>query len=557
MHTFFIAMLVFLAQVAPSSISGIVSSASRNEPLSRAVVELRPANGDPGQVVSASANGSFTFGNVVPGEYKLSVTRPGYVPMEYNRTIKAAPGAQITGIRFALTQTGTLFGRITDHAGQPIANVSVRAMKKSYSGNEKSFQTEQTAITNDLGEYRLFWLPPNSYFLNALPYSADDSMGVLTSGVEPKLDSSFGVGNFSIPGIPSIQVSMAVNSILNKPAGKLGLNEAYVTTYFPGTTDQERATAINVGPGEEIGSVDIIVAPVPTYRIRGIIIDGRTRQPAPGAQLRRARASALDVCSSRGLNSENCSYAVVDYDRGTFDIPQVTPGSYLLYAMEGDLIAEAAIEVRDSNIDNLVLTLQPGITITGRVVPQIEGIEVRFSPGPPVPASSPLAGSSLPDGTFSVRGLTARDYAVNVSGLKGQYVRSITSGDRDVLERGLQVSGQTDPSLTIVLGTDPGTIEGRVLTAQGEPAAGATVVLIPGPARRHRGDLYRSAKTDDAGRYQLTEVAPGDYQLFAWENIDPGMWKDADFMQTFNSHGKSVSVAGGTIQNNIDVTVIR
>src|SRR5207244_11544642 len=125
-------------------------------------------------------------------------------------------------------------------------------------------------------------------------------------------------------------------------------NEAYVATYFPGTTDPDRATSIDVRPGGNFGSADLTAMPVQTRHIRGVIMNGVTRQPDARAQLRRARASAVNTCASPGMNAENCSFAFVDYDNGTFDIPNVTPGSWVLYAMDNDLVAQASVEITDA-----------------------------------------------------------------------------------------------------------------------------------------------------------------------------------------------------------------
>ena len=70
--------------------------------------------------------------------------------------------------------------------GQPAVNATVQALKATYPDGKRVLKPVQTAITNDLGEYRLFWLPPGSYFVSALPYSVDRAFGgpvlLLTSG---------------------------------------------------------------------------------------------------------------------------------------------------------------------------------------------------------------------------------------------------------------------------------------------------------------------------------------------------------------------------------------
>src|SRR5204863_188047 len=64
---------------------------------------------------------------------------------------------------------GTISGRVFDRDGEPLANVTVEALKYSYQEGQRVLNGVQTARTNDLGEYRLFWLQPGQYFVSATP----------------------------------------------------------------------------------------------------------------------------------------------------------------------------------------------------------------------------------------------------------------------------------------------------------------------------------------------------------------------------------------------------
>jgi len=69
------------------------------------------------------------------------------------------------------------------------------------------------------------------------------------------------------------------------------------------------------------------------------------------------------------------------------------------------------------------------------------------------------------------------------------------------------------------------------------------VVLIPDAARRDRRDLYKKVFSDNAGKFQLTGIAPGNYKLFAWEFVEDGAWEDPEFMRIYEDVGKTVRVA--------------
>ena len=79
-----------------------------------------------------------------------------------------------------------------------------------------------------------------------------------------------------------------------------------------------------------------------------MIVNGVTRQPAGTAILRRARASAQTTCAASLNDADNCWWEIRDPGTGTFDITPVGPGSYILYAGFDDLIAQTAVDVKDS-----------------------------------------------------------------------------------------------------------------------------------------------------------------------------------------------------------------
>jgi hypothetical protein len=50
-------------------------------------------------------------------------------------------------------------------------------------------------------------------------------------------------------------------------------------------------------------------------------------------------------------------------------------------------------------------------------------------------------------------------------------------------------------------------------------------------------------------------LTPGDYRLFAWEDIQTGAWEDPDFMRPYEGRGTPAHVNEGT-NNDVQVTVI-
>jgi uncharacterized surface anchored protein len=66
--------------------------------------------------------------------------------------------------------------------------------------------------------------------------------------------------------------------------------------------------------------------------------------------------------------------------------------------------------------------------------------------------------------------------------------------------------------------------------------------------------LYRTTRSDEKGQFTINGVAPGEYRMFAWENVPTNAWLNADFMALQESRGKSLMVtAGGSASADLKV----
>ena len=89
--------------------------------------------------------------------------RAGFIRQE-RRKIVVAPAKRVD-IRFDLESAPTTAGRILDNYGEPVGNVMVEALRRSYDvrGNPRMTRVA-TAVTAARGEYRIFWLDPGEDF---------------------------------------------------------------------------------------------------------------------------------------------------------------------------------------------------------------------------------------------------------------------------------------------------------------------------------------------------------------------------------------------------------
>jgi hypothetical protein len=173
------------------------------------------------------------------------------------------------------------------------------------------------------------------------------------------------------------------------------------------------------------------------------------------------------------------------------------------------------------------------------------------TPGVPTPNYGPFN----PDGTFRIDNVMPGEFRFQVSWLRSSfYIKEARYGATDILLQPFQFRGNEDSSLEIVLSPNVAAVEGVVLNNRLEGAPGAQVVLVPDRSR-HRPTLFRTIATDQNGRFRLTNVAPGDYKVYAWEAVELYRWFDMDFLKGFEQSARSIHL-GESSNQTVDLRLI-
>jgi hypothetical protein len=133
-------------------------------------------------------------------------------------------------------------------------------------------------------------------------------------------------------------------------------------------------------------------------------------------------------------------------------------------------------------------------------------------------------------------------WSVAVTGApRNVFLKSARLDEADVLESGLDLTaGQTVGRLEIVLSAAGAQVEGAVVDAAGRPAAGAVVVLVPEPRLRLHSRLFQEATAGREGRFRMSGIAPGEYKLFAWDDLDSEAYRDRDFLRGYEERGAKI-----------------
>jgi len=501
------------------TLEGRVVGAIKGEPVRKATLILW-RDGDPQSPrysTATDSHGSFAMQDVEPGKYRLMVMKGGYARTEYGAhgprhpgtTISLDPGQHARDLLVRMIPQAVISGRVLDEDGEPVANVSLQLSQYVYGGGKPKLETSEFATTNDLGEYRLFDLEPGRYYLSAYPQNDIDVQEGSARG------------------------------------------QSYAPTYYPGTADPAGAGLLDVRPGMQLRGIDIPLMKVRTVRVRG-----RTMLPEKGLPAQQVNVMLAPRDESRGFFSPGSPNMDA---QGTFEFRGVAPGAYFLIAQSGhdgkSYCARQAIDVRQTDIDNLVLELSPvpelkgWLRVEGRSPQTMADIRIMLEPD----GNAFMGWASAPvhtDGSFTLSNVAAGQYQLHVGGLpEDYYVKTARLGDKDLLESGLDGARAGTGPLEVVVSSLGGQVEGVVLNAEEQPAAGAAVVLVPGPVRRTQSRFYREVTTDQYGRFNIKGVAPGDYKLFAWEDVETGAYEDPDFLTPFEPLGESLTIRAGRHEN--------
>jgi hypothetical protein len=500
-------------------LSGMVVKLAGSEPLRKAHIRLESVDDRTRSVtVVTDENGRFEFKRIDPGRYNLTAMRVGYVSLPYGQRKAGDPGAILTlnpgqemkDLLFRLVPSGVLAGRIYDEDGEALPGVTVSAMREAYSKGKRKLGMKATVQTDDLGQYRLYGLAPGRYFISAVYPQWSRSGGDFDHGSEE-----------SGP-------------------------EGYARLFYPGTSDQSKASAFTIKAGEEIPSVDMPMRLVPVFTVHGHIYNQITHKPGKGTivfMLPKNRNIGWDG----GINR-----ADVDKPDGSFEIHEIIPGSYELTALWFDQGREYAsttdVEVNGGDVGGISLTIRPGTNINGYIVwegpPAIDKDDLSVMPLMDE-MSLVFTGSTrvAPNNTFVLKEIGDGTYRAEVQGIsKDCYVKDVEYAGSSVINDGFTVARGSDAELKITISSKGARLQGSVTDSDGLPAVGVYVALVPNPPLRGLHRLYKQALTDQNGRFDLRGIAPGDYAVFSWDEVEEGAWEDPEFIKPFEDKGEKITV---------------
>lgn len=474
------------AKEPSGAISGRVTIDDR--PARGVIVMLLPGeiglNNKPVCKGTTDNDGNFQMRGVAAGTYRLQAFAPALVSNNdgwgrQSQLIYLNDGESLDGIDISLKPGGVITGRVTDTDGQPVVQENVQLITATLPKRQVYLPYSYMMFsTDDRGIYRLFGVPPGRYLV-------------------------------------------AVGGDPNSPAQLLNSSNTY---YHPDTSDDSKATIIEVTPGSETSGVDIVLGRSKLYTVSGRIIDAISGKPIVGMMY----GYGVPDPEGRGLTRSFSSGSTTNA-RGEFQLQRMSPGQYAAYAQqmsESDLYSDMApFAITDRDVTGLIIKVHPGSLITGNViiedpggqpVPRVSDIQISFSSGSLNVARRSGMLRIAPDGSFRIGGLPpgiTSFYSQFYSSPKGL---SLDRVERDGVEqkRGIEVGSDEEiTGVKLIFSYGTGGIKGQVKVEGGEITSNTMMFLT---VRRvgSKEPVNNTNQTADArGRFVIPGLSSGDYEL--------------------------------------------
>ena len=360
--------------VGTASISGVVISDDADaRPLRRARILLNNPDEEIGRTTISDDAGRFTFAGIPAGRYTIGGAKEGYVTTNYGASRPGGAGSPIvigdgvarSDITLPLLRGAVITGTLLDPDGQPMPGVAMHALRYGYTENgERRLALVTTTmaghVTDDRGVYRIYGLAPGKYTIAApaIPQlSTGDQILMMTeTEVRRALDEVR----------PSSRQNAPTTDAIAPASGDEPRAVGFATVFYPGTPVASQSLVIPLGKAEERTGVDFQLQYVPMSTIHGSVVAPPNMMPL---QLTVHLIATDDVILS-DANSEARSTSVTA--KGEFSFANVPPGSYAVVAKAaqsaGSIFwAAADIVVDGQGQPEVALSMQPGLTVSGRV----------------------------------------------------------------------------------------------------------------------------------------------------------------------------------------------
>lgn len=548
-----------IAAVGPGEITGlVVTDEDTPMPVKRAEVRAIAAGGAP-RTTFTDGSGAFVFGNLPTGRYTIEATKPGYVRTAYGSKRYDRLGTPVTltdtqrtqSLQLRMARGSVITGRVVDEFGQPAQGARVRAQLVRMVNGERTLSEVPVPgailgeAADDRGIYRLYGLPAGEYVISATPRNT--GLGDIRRMSEMDIrGAEQAVRQPQSPLEPDV------------PPVMLG----YTAVFFPGVLSALQAASVSVRSGEERHGVDFAIQFVRTASVEGTVAAPGNVRPESIELLILPRQ--VTPSSGPQVMMFSASNRRVGAD-GKFSLTGITPGAYTVSArastQEGArLWANADIDVDGQPVSGVTLSLQEGLTVSGRLAFETDGVD------PPtlmtrarlnlVPADNTgiMIGAATTEitasGAFQIGGVIPGRYRVSAMFntpeanwiLKSAYIKG-----KDALDVPFELApGDVISDAVFTFTNRTQELSGTLQDASKRPAPEFTVVVFPadkalwGSTRR-----VRTTRPDTSGKFTFTNLPAGTYRIAAVVDIGQEDLRDQSLLEELAAASLAVTIADG------------
>lgn len=506
------------------------------------------------------AQGRYEFRELPAGRFSVSVSKSGFVTMQYGQSRPFESGKQIELAEaqvmekadVALPRGSAVSGRILDEFGEPVSDASVSAMRLQYIGGKRRLTPSgRPSMTNDLGYFRVFGLPPGEYFLSANVRTIDSMIMDLMGG----------------------------GASAGGPSGS-NSNSGYAATYYPGTQNPGEAQRLSLTVGQEM-QIDLQMQPVRLAKITG------TASSSDGKPMSGAMVMLIpNMKDAIGLMPGGTSRTDKD---GNFTLSNVAPGEYsvqvqslvalmsaaseVMAIMGGDAkpapasskpmereFAVANVTVAGEDITGVIVTGTRGARATGRIV--FEGGETPESVAAlrlmAVPTDLDNMGANASafgmasvkeNGAFEIDGLVGGRMFQFMNPPKGWFIKRISHEGADITDQGRDFKpGEDVDGFEITMTRRTQRLGGRVIGDAGNPVREYTVVTFaedPDKWTHPSSRWIKSGRPDQDGKFEVTDLPAGKYLAVAVDYVPQGEWNDPEWLARAAKNATKVTLEDG------------
>ncbi len=521
---------VILRLRAGATLEVLVRDGASQQPIAEASVEVR---GVSDRAARADRDGKAVVKGLAPGGHVLAVSAAGYAPTWRIVRLRSGEGV-VERETVELTAGAPVAGTVVDAAGKPVAGALVVAETAGqiYDLAEPS---KDGVTTDDKGRWRFAALPAGSFRFSASHerHAPGVSEPISLTGLVERTGVIIQLAAAGRIAGKVVDAQGAPAPLATVRVARGGDGISWDVTRQAATDEKGEfdigglpRAALDVVASHELGSsttavVDLAAQPertglVLTLDITGSIagvVVGSDDQPIPEAEVTAVADLLSHTYSASDWRLRGTETDVTDAG-GRFELRGLVPGSYELVAARPGASAAGAWLRKGSKAQTgekdvkIVLAADGGIK--GKVAfsdgeaPEL--FTVRWSLAPPTPFHG--------DGAFRVGEVPPGSYDVTVNG----------PGFMEKVVRDVEVKPAADTDVGTVTVEKGRSVSGRVLDANGQAVAGATVLagqLVMGSGTDVKGgfpgmrDSQRETTSDERGDYVLAGIPPKTLALLA------------------------------------------